>query len=485
MSDSVPLLAVPDQEASSPPSNSRPAITRRRSSVVGAIGLGDNAAPSLSTMLANPEQVRASRRRIRALSGNTEILVSKSQADAEEANSSATDKPVEPPARKPSSSKQQSSSKSAHRHRRAKKISLIQHIWLSYRETAYQNSWFNPLIFLCLFASAFAIMSYLNVSNNFLEPFFMLSYPIPGTNPVEYGKGPKDFCFVLTAMLFFTFFREFWMQVILRPLAITCGVQKKAKINRFMEQTYSIVYYGLSGPFGLYIMYHTPIWYFETSAFYDQFPHRSHFALFKLFYLLQASFWAQQSVVLSLQLEKPRKDFYELVFHHIVTMALIFLSYRFHFTWIGLAVYITMDVSDFFLATSKTLNYLNSSITGPFFICFMGVWIYTRHYLNIRILYSILTEFSTIGPFELNWETQQYKCRISQVITFLLLLALQWVNAYWLFLIIRIAYRYVFSGVGKDERSDDEDDEEEEEAEQDDTSSESSVSVIGTDEKTK
>lgn len=475
MSDSAPLLDIPDQE---PLASNRPAITRRRSSAVGAIGLGDNAGPSLSTMPANPEQARASRRRIRALSGNTEMLATQSLES--EAMSTATDKSQELAA---SRIKQQQATKSTRRQRKPKKISLIQHIWLSYRETAYQNSWFNPLILLLFFSFSFGLMSVLGVENNFLEPFFLLSYPIPGSEPVMYGKGTKDFCFVIMAMLFFTFFREFWMQVILRPLAISCGIRKKAKVSRFMEQTYSIVYYGLSGPFGLYIMYHTPIWYFKTTPFYVDFPHKTHVAMFKLFYLLQASFWAQQSVVLSLQLEKPRKDFYELVFHHVVTMALIFLSYWFHFTWIGLAVYITMDISDLFLAISKTLNYLNSNVTGPFFILFMGVWIYTRHYLNIRILYSMMTEFSTIGPYELNWETEQYKCFLAQCISVTLLMALQLVNCYWLILIFRVAYRFVFSGVGKDERSDDEDDEDDEEVELDD-SSESSVSA-GTDEKNK
>ena len=51
-------------------------------------------------------------------------------------------------------------------------------------------------------------------------------------------------------------------------------------------------------------------------------------------------------------LEKPRKDFKELVAHHVITVSLIWLSYRFHFTYMGIAVYITHDVSDFFLAVS-------------------------------------------------------------------------------------------------------------------------------------
>jgi len=67
-----------------------------------------------------------------------------------------------------------------------------------------------------------------------------------------------------------------------------------------------------------------------------------------------------------------------------------------------------------------------------------------------------------VGPFELNWETQQYKCWISQYITFSLLALLQAVNLFWLFLILRIAKNYAFNHVAQDERSEDEEDEEDE-----------------------
>lgn len=92
---------------------------------------------------------------------------------------------------------------------------------------------------------------------------------------------------------------------------------------------------------------------------------------------------------------------------------------------------------------------------------FVGIWIYLRHVLNLKILWAVLTEFRTVGPFELNWETQQYKCWISQYITFSLLASLQAVNLFWLFLILRILSNYIFNSVAKDERSDDEDEEEE------------------------
>lgn len=43
----------------------------------------------------------------------------------------------------------------------------------------------------------------------------------------------------------------------------------------------------------------------------------------KRYYLMQASYWCQQLLVLALKLEKPRKDYAELVAHHIVTLWLV------------------------------------------------------------------------------------------------------------------------------------------------------------------
>jgi very-long-chain ceramide synthase len=46
----------------------------------------------------------------------------------------------------------------------------------------------------------------------------------------------------------------------------------------------------------------------------------------KRYYLMQSAYWVQQLIVLVLGLEKPRKDYYELVAHHIVTIWLIWCA---------------------------------------------------------------------------------------------------------------------------------------------------------------
>lgn len=304
--------------------------------------------------------------------------------------------------------------------------------------------------------------------SNPLKPCIALSYPVPASQTksglVEYGKGKKDIPFLIFYTVFFTFTREFVMQRLIRPVGIWFGINKKGKIARFMEQSYTAVYYTFFGPYGLYVMYHTPIWYFNTRAFWEDYPHLTHTADFKAYYLLQGAFWAQQAIVLILQLEKPRKDFKELVLHHIVTLALIGCSYRFHFTWIGLAVYITHDVSDFFLATSKTFNYIDVSFIGPYFVLFAASWIYCRHYINLVILKSVLTEMRTVGPWssgEIDWDAGLFKGPLAQKVTFILLGSLQAVNLFWLYLIFKIARRYAWPGAGEkleDVRSEDEDD---------------------------
>ncbi len=43
----------------------------------------------------------------------------------------------------------------------------------------------------------------------------------------------------------------------------------------------------------------------------------------KRYYLMQSAYWCQQLLVLVLGLEKPRKDYLELVAHHIVTLWLV------------------------------------------------------------------------------------------------------------------------------------------------------------------
>jgi len=419
--EAFPLLSGHDKLSplSGPNSNDKTRARRRSSGLGGEIRAGDTSAPALATLDVRPPSpgtIKAQNERDR---------------------------------KKPFSKR-----------RKAKTL------FRQWKRYALKHTWVTPLVLIGIFLALFAINP---TESNPIHHFIFLSYRIPaeaGTppgTPYQYGKGLWDLAFVAFYTIVLSFTREFIMQSFLRPMAKRSGLKSRAKQSRFMEQMYTAIYFGVLGPCGLYVMSRTPLWYFNTRAMYEGFPHKTHEAIFKFYYLFQAAYWAQQAIVLCLGMEKPRKDFKELVGHHVVSLCLIALSYRFHFTYMGLGVFITHDISDFFLATSKTLNYLDHFLVGPYFTFFVFMWIYLRHYLNLRILWSEFNEFKTVGPYELDWATEQYKCWISHYISTALLASLQGLNLFWLFYIMRIAYRFVFQNIAEDDRSDNDEKELEEE----------------------
>lgn len=354
---------------------------------------------------------------------------------------------------------------------------------------AFQHTWLTPLIILLILLTLYGVNP--NPSN-VLHHFIFLSHTVPPSPnspldaPTQYSKGRYDLAFVAFYTLLLTFTREFIMQRLL-PLALHFQLKSRSKQLRFMEQSYTALYFGLLGPIGVFIMNRTPVRYFNIAGMYSGFPHKSMTGEFKFYYLFQAAYWVQQAMVIGLKLEKPRKDYNQLVGHHIVTLILIALSYRFHFTYMGLAVFVTHDLSDCTFAvglaslppfslslpssfhpkltspfllnfgqTSKTLHYINSRFTAPYFVFFIGTWIYLRHYLNLRILWSEFNEFKTVGPYVLNWEEEQYKCELSHWISTILLGGLQALNLFWGVLILRVVWRFGVKGELGDSRSEDE-----------------------------
>jgi len=179
----------------------------------------------------------------------------------------------------------------------------------------------------------------------------------------------------------------------------------------------------------------------------------------KRYYLMQASYWCQQLIVLVCGLEKPRKDFKELVAHHLVTLWLVGWSYGVNLTLIGNAVYTSMDIPDVFIAATKVLVYLRwERSQNVVFLIFIAIWTYFRHYLNLVMLWSVYKDFDLIpqsarsfSPSKGVWMVWWMKWQI-----FTPILLLQCINLFWYFLIWRILWRVVMNSKLKDERSDDE-----------------------------
>lgn len=77
------------------------------------------------------------------------------------------------------------------------------------------------------------------------------------------------------------------------------------------------------------------------------YPHIPLAGVVKVYYLLQISLYVH--AVLLLNAEAPRKDHWQMMTHHVVTIVLIVASYTYNFTRVGCTIMVIMDWCDIFL----------------------------------------------------------------------------------------------------------------------------------------
>jgi ceramide synthetase len=142
--------------------------------------------------------------------------------------------------------------------------------------------------------------------------------------------------------------------------------------------------------------------------------------------------------------------------HHIATISLIGLSYLTSFTRIGATIFLTHDIADIFLESAKCINYTARTqgrkhlsiycdiLFGIFAISFF----ITRLILYPRyMVWSLVYE----APLKLGGYWLGYYAFAG------LLILLQILHIFWFYLIVRMIYKLITTGIDKDVRSDDED----------------------------
>ncbi|KAL9712880.1 sphingosine N-acyltransferase lag1 [Leucoagaricus gongylophorus] len=292
---------------------------------------------------------------------------------------------------------------------------------------------------------------------------FLIAGRVPGSSDTDprYQKSYWDLAFIAYYVVFWSFVRQSLSSRVSQPIAWHFGIRKPAKMDRFCEQAYALIYFTTFGAWGWRIMSQLPTYWFRTEYFWINYPHWDMLPELKHYQLMQAAYWCQQLIVLVLRLEKPRKDYHELIAHHLVTLWLIGWSYLINLTLIGNAVFVSMDIPDVFLAFSKILNYIRWDQAKMYaFGSFVGVWAYFRHYLNLVILWSVWNEYDLIPETSKRWVWSEgtYLVWWMKYQVFAPLLLLQFLNIFWFALMLRILYRALTTNVATDERSDDEDD---------------------------
>lgn len=218
---------------------------------------------------------------------------------------------------------------------------------------------------------------------------------------------------------------------------------KPSEMQRFRETSWRFLFYFLSFWVGLYILWDKP-WLWDTNHCWYGYPTQVMDLDVWYYYMVELGFY--WSLILSLFMDTRRKDFREMIVHHIVTISLMAVSYSGNMVRIGSLILCIHDAVDWIMEGGKLANYCRyRKLTDAIFIVFTLVWFITR---------------ICIFPFHILWTTLFIATDHLGManIYYLyngLLCTLQLLHIFWFYIILKMAYFYVIKGqVEKDGRSD-------------------------------
>ncbi|KAI9294024.1 longevity-assurance protein [Neoconidiobolus thromboides FSU 785] len=199
-------------------------------------------------------------------------------------------------------------------------------------------------------------------------------------------------------------------------------------------------------------------YYMNLENLWRGYPHLELDFYFKTYYLVQMSYWLQQMYFV--QIEVRRKDYLNMISHHVITNSLVVFSYITNYTRVGHVMLVLMDFADIFLSTAKVLNYLRLKLICDItFTIFFISWIASRHIGFGMVMWSIMFDPEKVNPNE-KWDPKNGIFYTSNTRRFFLVLltALQILMFVWLWMILRVLIKVIVGTGAEDVRSSDEDD---------------------------
>ncbi|TVY55617.1 Sphingosine N-acyltransferase-like protein FUM18 [Lachnellula cervina] len=218
--------------------------------------------------------------------------------------------------------------------------------------------------------------------------FFNLSYYNSYTG--KYAAGHNDFFFISFCIVLFAGIRAAFMKYVLVPLATVSGTTTRKNVTKFSEQGWIFTYYTIFCPLGMYIYYKSP-YFLNMEELWTSWPQRELNGLTKAYILAEGAYYVKEIVVLHIQ--GRRKDYWEMMGHHVVTVGLIYVSYAYHQTRVGHLILMLMDFIDLVLPLAKCLKYLGfTTLCDIMFGVFVVSWLFTRHVFYLLTCWSVYSD---------------------------------------------------------------------------------------------
>ncbi|CAF0791647.1 unnamed protein product [Rotaria sordida] len=236
--------------------------------------------------------------------------------------------------------------------------------------------------------------------------------------------------------------------------------------KKYPESIWKTVFYTFTWSFNLYLLTYRYDYFHQPYLIWDDWiPGMDIPFDIQLMYFIQCGFYLH-SVYATIYMDYKRKDYYAMLLHHVLTMALISVSYATRYHKVGLLVLFVHDITDIWLELAKSLHYMSTRKGGRqcpqwenaanvVFVIFILTWFLFRLYwYPLRVLYStgVVTAYRVYDR----------GCGLYGFFNLLLLILLG-LNIYWLYFILQLLFR-ALAGTSnglQDTREEDDSDEEE------------------------
>jgi ceramide synthetase len=146
-------------------------------------------------------------------------------------------------------------------------------------------------------------------------------------------------------------------------------IREERKIEKFTESCFKMVLFSLASCLGVFVVGSSE-WVLRLEDYWKGWPLQPSNLGIEVYYMVarrsssylfvtlrQVELGMYVHMLLMHFFERRRKDFVEMVLHHIVTLLLIVFSFLFDFRRIGVVIMLVHDVSDPFLEFAKLANY--------------------------------------------------------------------------------------------------------------------------------
>jgi len=264
----------------------------------------------------------------------------------------------------------------------------------------------------------------------------------------------RDAC-VLAVFTFVIFLANWGVRLVLvEPSAkMVLGLRREALV-KFAQSVLEAIIYGSFTAIGIAIV-PSQTWSWPSENWWKGFSSGEHLIMrsdLRCYYLLYGARYFQAAV--TVLLEPKRKDFLEMMAHHLVTIGVVYVSYLWGWNRIGVVVMILLDPADVPLHLAKLCKYTGEKTK-------QALWqFFADRLFELFALLFFVTRLIMFGYvcWSAHLESRKYFTHTPAATTCVLLLyTLMVLQVYWFCLIIKVAVKLLRGQGVEDPRSDDED----------------------------